>query len=229
MIKVVAIDDEPLALEVIANYCERVSFLELLQTFTDVDKAIRYLNKFEVDLLLLDIQMPAMNGLDLYRSLKTSMKLVFTTAFSEYAVEGFNVRATDYLLKPFSFDRFLEAAEKVRYDIDLERNSSVGVQSLSLRADFKLYRISYDEILLIEAWDDYIRVYLEDSRKIVARSTMKGILKKLPATRFVRVHRSYIVPVLKIESISKEIIKIAGFEIPVSPTYKPGLLKFLES
>tara|TARA_R110000868_G_scaffold774_5_gene5638 strand:+ start:4342 stop:5019 length:678 start_codon:yes stop_codon:yes gene_type:complete len=225
MIKVIAIDDEQLALEVIKNYCDQIDFIELLYCFTEQDKAIKYLNKFDVDVLLLDIQMPKLNGLDLYKSIKQDTKVVFTTAYSQYAVEGFNVNASDYLLKPFSLERFLVAAQKVQKEIDLEKNHVLENTHLTIRADFKLYNIPFDSILLIEALDDYVQVHLQNKKKIVARYTMKNILKKLPESQFKRAHRSYIIPLKKVKSIYKNTVQIEGFTIPLSITYKADFLK----
>jgi len=197
MIKAIALDDEELALEVVQAFCDQIDFIDLVQTFTEQDKAIKYLNKFDVDLLFLDIQMPKLNGVDLYKSLKRQTKVIFTTAYSHYAVEGFNVNASDYLLKPFSPERFLTAVEKVKRKIELENFSPEENTHLSIRADFKLHNIPFTSILMVEALDDYIQIHLEDGKKIVARSTMKAILQKLPPSEFKRAHRSFIVPLKK--------------------------------
>ncbi len=227
MIKAVALDDEELALEIIKSHCEQIVFLDLLHCFTEQDKAIRYLNKFDVDLLFLDIQMPKLNGIELYKTLKQKTKVIFTTAHSHYAVEGFNVSASDYLLKPISPDRFLTAVEKVKREIELEKNNPKENTHLSIRADYKLHNIPFDSILFIEALDDYIQLNLEDGTKITARSTMSGILKKLPESNFKRAHRSYIVSLKKIKSIYKDTAKLEGFAIPLSSTYKAEVLKNL--
>mgnify|MGYP006400626439 FL=1 len=124
MIKAIAIDDEPLALQILEALCARIAYIDLLKTFTSQTEAQRYINKFEVDLLFLDIQMPRQNGIDLYKSLKQETKVIFTTAYSEYAVEGFNVSASDYILKPIAFDRFEEAVTKVKRELDLEQNNT---------------------------------------------------------------------------------------------------------
>ena len=227
MIKAIALDDEPLALEVIRAYCDQIDFIDLAHTFTEQDKAIRYLNKFNAELLFLDIQMPKLNGLDLYKSLKQKTKVVFTTAYSHYAVEGFNVNASDYLLKPFSLERFLIAVQKVKREIELENINPAENTHLTIRADFKLHNIPFESILLFEAMDDYIQIHLEDGKKIVARSTMKDILTKLPVSQFKRAHRSFIVPLKKIKSVRRDVAQIEGFVIPLSNTYKSEILKHL--
>lgn len=226
MIKAIALDDEPLALEVIKSYAQNIDNLELVYTFTEQDKAVKYLNKFHVDVLFLDIKMPKLNGVDLYKSLKNKTKVIFTTAYSNYAVEGFNVNATDYLLKPFSFNRFLTAVEKVEREISLEKNHPEENTHLVIRADFKLHRIPFDDILLIEALDDYVQIHLEGDTKIVARATMKSMIDKLPVTSFARTHRSFIVPIKKIKTIHKDIAEVENFKVPISATFKADLLKF---
>lgn len=226
MIKAIALDDEPLALEVIKSYAQKIDSLELIYTFTEQDKAVKYLNKFHVDVLFLDIKMPKLNGVDLYKSLKNKTKVIFTTAYSNYAVEGFNVNATDYLLKPFSFNRFLTAVEKVEREIALEKNHPEENTHLAIRADFKLHRIPFDDILLIEALDDYVQIHLEGDTKIVARATMKSMIGKLPVTSFARTHRSFIVPIKKIKTIHKDIAEVEHFKVPISATFKADVLKF---
>lgn len=224
MIRAIAIDDEPLALDIIAYFCSKEKFISLEKTFTKQSEAIKYLNKFPVDLIFLDIQMPAQNGIDFYKALETNAMVIFTTAYSEYAIEGFNVNATDYLLKPFSEERFKQAMQKARNEYEFKKNSQVQTH-LMIRADYKLYRIEYDEIVMIEALDDYIQIHLISKNKIVARQSMKSILNKLPQNLFLRVHRSYIVPVAKVKSVQNKTLTIDEFVIPVGDTYKKQLRK----
>ncbi|MDF0716038.1 LytTR family DNA-binding domain-containing protein [Muricauda sp. 334s03] len=227
MMQAVALDDEALALDVIQAYCGQIDYVELTHTFTEQGKAIRYLNKFDVDLLFLDIRMPELNGIDLYKSLKQKTKVIFTTAFDNYAIEGFNVDAIDYLLKPFSFERFQKAVEKAKNQLDLELANSKEKTHFSIRADFKLHQIAFEDVVLIEALDDYVQIHLENGNKIVARMTMKGILDKLPGPQFLRAHRSYIVSIKKISSIYKDTAKIGTFTVPLSKSYKADILKNL--
>lgn len=225
MIKAIAIDDEPLALKIIEHFCKQTDFIELDKTFTKTDEALKHMKKFPVDLLFLDIQMPGKNGLDFYRQLDGEVMVVFTTAFSEYAVEGFNINALDYLLKPFSQERFLQAAEKAKKEMQSRKNT-VDHNHLLIRADYKLNRIEFDDILLIEGLDDYIRIHLKNKTAITARLSMKSILEKLPAAMFVRVHRSYIVPVKKVKSFYNKTIQIEDFVIPIGDTYKEEVNKY---
>ena len=183
MIRAIAIDDEPLALKIIAHYCSKSQFINLEKTFISQSEAQKHLENFPVDLLFLDIQMPAKNGIDFYKMLQNNPMVIFTTAFSEYAVEGFNVNATDYLLKPFSEERFLIAVDKAKNEFEFKKEQVIQTH-LTVRADYKLYRIAFEDILLIEGLDDYAQIHLTDKKKIVARMSMKSILEKLPEKLF---------------------------------------------
>ena len=220
MIKAIAIDDEPLAIQIIEALCERISYVNLRKTFTSQAEAQRYINKFEVDLLFLDIQMPRQNGIDLYKSLKQETKVIFTTAYSEFAVEGFNVSASDYILKPIAFERFEQAVAKVKKELELEQNSTKVNSHLTIRADYKLHNIPLDEIIMIEAMDDYVKIIRANKATLVARSTMKGILNKLPKPAFTRIHKSFIVNNSKVEAIQAGSVEIAGKQLPIGNTYK---------
>ncbi|SHJ15575.1 two component transcriptional regulator, LytTR family [Mesonia phycicola] len=226
MIKAIALDDEPLALNVIETYCNKISSIQLLAKFTSQEEALAFLKKHQVEVLFLDINMPKSTGIDFCNALTQKYKVVFTTAFSQYAVEGFNLNASDYLLKPFSIDRFKVAVQKVEHEINLEQNASSSINDyLVIKADYKLHQINYNDIIYIEALDDYIKIYLEDEKKIVARHTMKRILEKLPSTLFKRTHRSYIVSLNKITTLQKDSILINNITIPLSSTYKDNILK----
>ncbi|MCX8525076.1 LytTR family DNA-binding domain-containing protein [Chryseobacterium formosus] len=222
MIRAIALDDEILALRIIENYAEKIENLTLEKVFNKQSDAQKHLNKFPVDLIFLDIEMPAKNGLDFYKNISQNTKVIFTTAYSEYAVDAFSVNAVDYLLKPFSFERFKTAVEKVKSNI--ENNDA---KHLSIRADYKLHKINFNDIQLIEGLDDYIQIHLKDSTKITARSSMKSILEKLSEKDFVRVHRSFIVPVNDIKTIVNKNIHIGDFIIPIGETYKEDVMRIL--
>jgi len=224
MIRAIAIDDEPLALQIISHFCDQIDFISLEKTFTAQNEAIKHLKKFPVDLLFLDIQMPNKNGIDFYKLLENEVMVIFTTAHSEYAVEGFNVNATDYLLKPFSFERFEIAVQKARNEFLFRNNTEVQTH-LMIRADYKLHRIEFEDILLLEGLDDYVQIHLKNKSKIVARLSMKSILEKLPETKFLRVHRSFIIPKNKVKSIQNKVIHIADFSVPIGETYKDEVTK----
>jgi DNA-binding LytR/AlgR family response regulator len=218
MINCIAIDDEPLALHLIREYASKINFLNLQQTFTDTDEATAWLQENEVDLLFLDIQMPDINGIQFYKSLAKKPQVIFTTAYSEYAVEGFNVDAIDYLLKPFEYDRFLKSVYKAKEYLEFLSNQELQMASIFIKVDYQLMKINLKEIELIEGLDDYIRIYVKP-KPVLALMTLKSIQEKLPSQEFVRVHRSYIVPVSKIESFGRNKVKINGREIPIGSSY----------
>jgi two-component system LytT family response regulator len=225
MIRAIALDDEPLALKVIESFCGRVDYIQLERTFTQTIEAHRYLRKQPVDLIFLDVQMPTQNGISFYKEVEQNTMVIFTTAYSEYAIEGFNVSATDYLLKPFSFDRFLMAVEKAKSQYEVKHQvQNTEKNYLFIRADYSLNKILVSDILFIEGLDDYLKIHIDSQKTIVARMTMKSILEKLPATEFVRVHRSFIVPINRINKIRNKVIFIKGEEIPLSSTYEEDFL-----
>jgi DNA-binding LytR/AlgR family response regulator len=226
MIQAVAIDDELPALSIIQNFCARTGFIDLQKTFYQTGEALKYLRKFPVDLLFLDINMPSLNGIDLYRSVSQHTMVIFTTAYSEYAVEGFNLSAVDYLLKPFTYKRFLQAAEKARdyHDHQLQKANSAA-RYLFVRADYSLVKIEINTIRYIEGRDDYVKIYFENQKPLVTRMTIKNLLEKLPANQFVRIHRSYIVALHSIESVRNKIVTIGDARLPVGNSFEENFLK----
>jgi DNA-binding LytR/AlgR family response regulator len=218
MIHCIAIDDEPLALELIKEFASKLPILQLENTFTNPEEAKAWLEENQVDLLFLDIQMPDINGLQFYRSLQEKPLVIFTTAYSEYAVEGFNVEAIDYLLKPFEFERFLKAVYKAKEYIEFLSNQEMQMASIFVKVDYQLMKINLKDIELIEGLDDYVRIHIPP-RPVLTLITLKSILEKLPSKEFIRIHRSYIVPVNKIESFGKTKVKVAGKEIPIGSSY----------
>lgn len=226
MIKAIALDDEPLALEIISHFSKSIDFIHLEKTFTKQNEAMKYLRNYPVDLIFLDINMPQKNGIDFFKSLNADPILIFTTAYSEFAVEGFNINATDYLLKPFSEERFVQAAMKARNEFEFRKNRSVQTH-LMIRADYKLYRIEFDNILFIEGLDDYIQIHQTNGSKIVARYSMKSILAKLPDQKFIRIHRSYIVATNYIKSIQNKTVTLNDFVLPIGDTYRDEILNMM--
>jgi DNA-binding LytR/AlgR family response regulator len=227
MIKAVAIDDELPALSIIENFCGKTGFISLEKTFNKPTEALRYVNKFPIDLLFLDINMPSLKGTELYRSLKQKMMVIFTTAYSEYAVEGFELNAIDYLLKPFTYERFLQAASKANeYYNYINKQSTSAEQFLFIRADYSLIKINMADILFIEGLDDYLKIHILNQKPVIARMTMKAMTEKLPADNFLRVHRSYIVSFRHIDYVRNKIISISGEEIPVGSSYEEIFLQF---
>jgi len=225
MINAIAIDDEPLALKVIENFCEKVDFINLQKTFNKPSEALKYLNKFPVDLLFLDINMPSINGIEFYREMKQNTMVIFTTAYTEYAVEGFNLNAVDYILKPFTLERFMMAVNKANDYLNYQTQKENTSQFLFIRADYSLLKINMAHIVYIEGLDDYLKIHLENQKTVVTRLTMKALLEKLPSKQFIRVHRSFIVPLERIESVRNKNILIAGKEIPIGNSYEETFFK----
>jgi len=226
MIKAIALDDEPPALEILQSFCNEIDYINLEKTFTKPEDAFKYLKKYPVDLLFLDINMPSISGIDFYKKLPHKTKVIFTTAYSKYAIEGFTLNATDYILKPFSFSRFQQAVEKAYSQLKL-LNQDPEQQYLFIRADYSLNKILFSDILYIEGLDDYLKIHLHNQKTIVARMTLKAILQKLPLQEFVRVHRSFIVPISKIEKVRSKIIHINKTEIPISSSYETDFFSLL--
>lgn len=226
MIRALAIDDEPLALSVIENFCSQLDYIDLQKTFTKPNEALKHLKKFPVDLLFLDIHMPSLTGIDFYKQIEQNTLVIFCTAHSQYAVEGFNLNALDYLLKPFTFDRFKQATEKAKDYFS--QNESQKNKFIFIRADYSLQKINLDDILFIEALDDYLKIYLHGQKTIVARMTMKSIVEKLPTTEFVRVHRSFIVPIKRVESIRNKALQILDKRIPIGNSYEEEVQKYFK-
>lgn len=219
--KAIVLDDEPPALRIVENFCGKVDFISLEKSFTHPHEALKHLEKFPADLLFLDIRMPSMSGVEFAKKVPGELMVIFTTAYSEYAVEGFNLNAVDYLLKPFTFARFMQAVNKANDYYRFIHNQETGMpQYLFVRADYSLVKIMLDEILYVEGLDDYLRIFLVNRKPVIARMTMKTMLEKLPADRFVRVHRSFIVPISRIEKVRNKTIFIGDKLIPVGNSYE---------
>jgi len=228
MIKAIAIDDEPPALKLIANFCAEVPFIDLQKTFSSPHEALKHLSKFPVDLLFLDINMPSLSGIDLYKEVKQDTMAIFTTAHSQYAVEGFNLNAVDFLLKPFTMERFMQAVNKAN-DFYQYQNAatSAAQQFLFIRADYSLIKIPVADILFIEGLDDYLKIHIHNQKVVVARMTMKAILDKLPPADFIRVHRSFIISFSRIERVRNKAITVHNTEIPIGASYEENFQKRL--
>lgn len=227
MIHCIAIDDEPLALQLVQEYCAKISFLKLEKTFTNTDEAIAFMQSNTVDLLFLDIQMPDITGIQFYKGLSEKPPVIFTTAYKDFAVEGFNVDAVDYLLKPFEYDRFLKACYKAKEYIEFLSSQEVQLNSLFIKVNYEIMKINLKDIDLIEALDDYIKIYIKPN-PVLTLMTLKSIQEKLPPRDFVRIHRSFIIPIAKIEKFSKSKVWIAGKEIPIGSSYSNVYDQLLE-
>jgi DNA-binding LytR/AlgR family response regulator len=227
MISCIVIDDEPLAIELLKKYIAKIYFLELKGAFTDPFEAKKLLESTPVDMLFLDIQMPDINGIEFSKIITKEIAVIFTSAFSEYAVEGFNVDAIDYLLKPIEYDRFLKSVYKAKEYIDYINNQEIQEGYIFVKSDYQMVKINLKDILYIEGLDDYIKIHLPQ-KPVLTLMTLKTISQKLPPREFMRVHRSYIVPVSKIENVSKSKIKIAGREIPIGVSYSESFFAAMD-
>ncbi|MEO5890744.1 MAG: LytTR family DNA-binding domain-containing protein [Ferruginibacter sp.] len=228
MISCIAIDDEPLALEVIKKYASQTQDLKLIATYSDAIKAMSYLQDNTVSLLLLDIQMPDINGFQLYKNLVLKPMVIFTTAYKEYAIDGFEADAIDYLLKPFNLARFQKAVAKAIAWEKSKQSSEVKTpaQFLYIHEDYKMVKIAFEDIIFIEALDDYVRIHTS-TRPYLTLLSMKKILDKLPEKKFIRIHRSYIVATEKIAfSQFKKIGLINNIELPIGDTYRSEIQGF---
>lgn len=224
------VDDEPLAVELLEAYVKRTPFLELKGAFTNAFDALALLEKETLDLLFLDIQMPELNGLELSRLVGTQVKVIFTTAFEQYAVEGFKVDALDYLLKPISYPEFLRAAHKaLRWKEMAEAASSLEVREIAdalfVRSGNKFVKVQLSHILYIEGMQDYVKIYLDDnSQPVVTLNTMKDFEESL-SFPFLRIHRSYIINFDKVTMVERNRVFLGGTYVSVSDTYKDQFLE----
>ncbi len=233
MIKVVAIDDEPLALQLVRGYVEKTPFLELAGVFDNPVEAVAFIGSSDVDLVLLDVQMPDLKGTEMARVISGGPKVIFTTAYEKYALEGFRLDAIDYLLKPFSYAEFLKAAQKADRLIELERKElpelEVRSDFLFIKSDYKIRRINFSEIHYIEGLKDYVKIFLRgEKRPVLSLSTMKALEARLPEDRFMRVHRSYIVNLETVKVIERGRIVYGEVRIPVTDQYRDRFQEFLD-
>lgn len=231
-----AVDDEPPALEVLSKFINSVHTLELAATCSDAIEAINFLQSNPVDLMFLDIKMPELLGTDLLRALKNPPKVIFTTAYRKYAIEGFELDAVDYLLKPISLDRFLKAVNKVMQtslsntmpegEMQNNKQGSTGTEYISFRSDRKMIKVALNDILYIESMKDYIKV-ITTTGSVITKQSISLVEEILPKELFIRIHRSYIVSVRKIESYNHELVWLAKKELPISRMYRHDVNRFL--
>ena len=227
----IIVDDEPLALDLLENYVRKTPFLQLIARCDNAVDVLSILERETVDVAFLDIQMPELNGLELSRLIGNRTKIVFTTAFEQYAIEGFRVDAVDYLLKPFNYAEFLRAATKAQHLVELERTpqNTTAPASIFVKSDYKLVQIELQHILYIEGLKDYIRIQTDQAANgILTLMNMKSIEEYLPADTFIRVHRSYIVNLNQIKTIERNRIVFGKVYIPISDSYKERFQEALE-
>lgn len=232
----IAIDDEPLALGLMVTHISKTPFLELRGQFDNAIDAMEFLQENSIELIFLDIHMPDFTGIEFARTLDESCRVIFTTAYEKYAVEGFQLHALDYLLKPISYEVFLDSARRAKKQFDLlEGAGKTSAEShdredyLFIKADMQVKRIDYSDILYLEGLKDYVKLYVESSpTPLVFHATMKSLEAKLPSDRFMRVHRSYIVHLEKIKTIERYRILFGNERIPVSQQYKEAFDEFVK-
>ena len=242
ILKCAIIDDEPLAISLLESYVNKTPFLELAGKYNSAVNALPALSKEPVDLLFLDIQMPELNGMEFSRILKTDTRIIFTTAFSQYALDSYKVNALDYLLKPISYADFLKSANKALQWYELLREgastggsrtapsqaASPSVESIFIKTEYKLVQVELRKILYIEGLKDYVKIFVEgEAHPILSLMSMKSLEDMLPANRFLRVHRSFIVQPEKIKIIERNRIVFGKEYIPISDNYKQKFMEFL--
>jgi len=234
IIKCLVVDDEPVAREILENHLAKIKAVNVVAGCKNALEAFHFINAEKVDLIFLDINMPEISGLSFAKSINRNIKIIFTTAYREYAVDGFDLQAVDYLLKPISFERLLQGINKYLDENSVAENVVSGEivpeksDFIFVRSDRKMIKICIPDILFIESLADYIKIYLSGST-VVTRETMSSIEAKLPQQDFIRTHRSFIVSIAAIESFTNEFIEINRKQIPISRSYKKEVLDSLES
>ncbi len=229
MIRCIAVDDEKPAMDLLADNIGRVPFLQLVGKCRNTAEAYQFMVNEQVDLVFLDIQMPGITGMDWLKSLPVLPMVVLITAYEQYAVEGFAVGVTDYLVKPVPFDRFLKACHKAHEIFLQKKNTTISLPATPSRdfmfvhVEYRQVRVNFSDVVLVEGMKDYVKIHLDGLRPILTRMSMKAIEEKLPESIFQRIHKSYIVSVPRIRELKKGLVLIGEHEIPVSDHYKERL------
>lgn len=238
--KCIIIDDEPLAIDIVESYVQQVGGIEIIAKCTNPLEAITLLNKHQVDLVFLDIEMPNLTGIDLVKTIDNIPQFIFTTAYPEYALDGFNLNATDYLVKPIPFHRFLKAISRAKEKYELENKVVVNAPAVEattkpivdnfifVKSEYENIKINIDTIVYLQGLKDYIKIYTSDNQKpVLTLSSFKDILDKLPASKFIRIHKSYVVSIEHIKAIQKSKILVGDIRVPIGETYKETVMKRL--
>ncbi|MEJ6981676.1 LytTR family DNA-binding domain-containing protein [Pedobacter sp. P351] len=235
MIRCLVVDDEPLALDILTDYIEKVPFLKLVTATTSAFEALAIVQKDEVDLIFLDVQMPELTGIQFLKIINGKCNVILTTAYSQYALDGYELDVADYLLKPIAFDRFYKSVVKVQNAIQQltpPANNSKNLDSgpnafIFVKTEHRIQKIYLDDVLYIEGLKDYISIFTKTER-VITLQHMKKMEENLPAGRFIRVHKSYIISIDKIESIERSRIQIGDKTIPIGDTYRDNFFKVIE-
>ena len=232
-INCIIVDDEPMAREILQTHLQKMDFVTIVKVCKNATEAFNVVSSEQVDLIFLDINMPEISGLSFAKSINKNSRIIFTTAYREYAVDGFDLQAVDYLLKPISFERLAQAIDKfesnrviIKNELPIETEEKNDF--IFVRSDRKMVKISFEEIKYIESLSDYIKIHLTD-KIIITRETISNIEVKLPVNNFLRAHRSYIVSISKIDSFTNELLEVNGKAIPISRSYKIAVLNKLEN
>ncbi|HOY30908.1 MAG TPA: LytTR family DNA-binding domain-containing protein [Bacteroidales bacterium] len=233
IINCIIVDDEPLALDLLESYVRKTSFLHLAARCSNAFEAIEVINNERVDLIFLDISMPELNGLEFSRTLSKEQKVVFTTAYEKYALEGYKVDALDYLLKPYNYEEFLKAANKVRAWFQMSDtipSAPEPTKAIFVKSEYKLIKIDLGQILFIEGLKDYVKIVLLDKEKsVLSLMSLKSLELQLPPEQFMRIHRSYIINLNKIEQIERNQVIIGKTRITIADIYKEKFMKYIDS
>lgn len=217
------VDDDEMSRRVVVHFIEKTNYLQLIKEFDNAIDAMHYLDEEHVDIIFLDVQMPEMTGMEFINALEKDIEIILITSEQKYAVEAFEKKVTDYLVKPIEYARFIQAVQKAQSNVDIKRAETVRRKEFYVRADAKIVRISYCKILFVEALADYVIIQTETKKHIV-HFTMKGLANRLPEDIFVRTHRSYIVNLDKIEALEDNSLLIGEKYIPIGASYKEALL-----
>lgn len=225
---VLIVDDEFLARKLLTEYVSKLDYLNLVDTCADATKAMEVLNNEQIDILLLDIQMPDISGMEMLRLINNKPAVILTTAYSEYAVDAFTLGVVDYLLKPFDYARFVQAINKaINYNITETPNEAAN-DYMMVKADYKLYKVNFDDLLFIEGQHEYVTFHTK-TKRITALYSLRNLEETLPKDKFVRTHKSYIVSIKNIEDIDKINVTVAGNKIPVGASYRDALIERLSN
>ena len=231
-IQCIIVDDEPVARGIIASYVDKLTNVDIVKSCKNVTEAFEVINTHSIDLIFLDINMPEISGLSLAKSISSKTKVIFTTAYREFAVEGFDLQAVDYLLKPIAFERFLKAVQKY-FDLHMDKETKTSTEekvekeSFFVRSERKMVNIKHEEIQYVESLGDYVKIYM-NGRTVTTRETISNIESQLPRRLFLRIHRSFIVSMKEIESYTNEFVEIGKKAIPISRSYKEITLQKLQ-
>ena len=226
----IIVDDEPVAREILENHLERIETINIVASCKSAIEAFKIINTYPVDLIFLDINMPDISGLSFAKSMSKEYKVIFTTAYREYAVDGFDLRAVDYLLKPISFERLLQGVNKFFEESSTIVHRQTGEiriekeDSIFVRSDRKMVKVNFKDIVFIESLSDYIKIHIEGQTVLVTRDTLSNIETRLPVSDFIRIHRSFIVSIDKIKTFTSDTIGIGKHEIPISRSYRDSVI-----